>query len=135
MKTHIAIGGIVPLGIEQLECTVELVASVYGQVVMPQKGIIGKIDIMGIYEASAAATQIEGGDENNNWARFASEGKVKDGSSPVTASGHYEIELQLHDLLCGEAEYNDDADDPAIYTAYGALVNKKALCEGYSRAM
>ena len=56
-------------------------------------------------------------------------------ASKVTASGHYEIELQLHDLLCGEAEYNDDADDPAIYTAYGALVNKKALCEGYSRAM
>ena len=28
---------------------------------------------------ATAATQIEGGDENNNWARFAEEGKVKDG--------------------------------------------------------
>ena len=39
--------------------------------------------------SATAATQIEGGDENNNWARFAKEGKVKDGSSPVTADDHY----------------------------------------------
>ena len=39
--------------------------------------------------SATAATQIEGGDTNNNWARFASEGKVKDGSSPVTADDHY----------------------------------------------
>ena len=39
--------------------------------------------------SATAATQIEGGDENNNWARLAAEGKVKDGSSPVTADDHY----------------------------------------------
>ena len=39
--------------------------------------------------SATAATQIEGGDENNNWARFAREGKVKDGTTPVRASGHY----------------------------------------------
>ena len=33
--------------------------------------------------AATAATQIEGGDENNNWARFAKEGKVYDKTSPV----------------------------------------------------
>ena len=38
---------------------------------------------------ATAATQIEGGDENNNWARFAAEGKVKDGTSPVRAADHY----------------------------------------------
>ena len=38
---------------------------------------------------ATAATQIEGGDENNNWARFAAEGKVKDGSTPVRAADHY----------------------------------------------
>ena len=27
--------------------------------------------------SATAATQIEGGDENNNWARFAAEGKIK----------------------------------------------------------
>ena len=39
--------------------------------------------------SATAATQIEGGDENNNWARFAAEGKVKDGSTPVSADDHY----------------------------------------------
>lgn len=38
---------------------------------------------------ATAATQIEGGDENNSWARFAAEGKVKDGTSPVHADDHY----------------------------------------------
>ena len=38
---------------------------------------------------ATAATQIEGGDENNNWARFAKEGKVKDGSTPTRAADHY----------------------------------------------
>ncbi|MBO5199641.1 MAG: hypothetical protein J6B93_00010 [Clostridia bacterium] len=53
----------------------------------------------------------------------------------VTATDPYEIELQLHDLLCEAVTYNNDTTDPFIYTAYGALVNGKALCEGYSRAM
>ena len=39
--------------------------------------------------SATAATQIEGGDENNNWARFAKEGKVQDGTSPVRAADHY----------------------------------------------
>ena len=47
--------------------------------------------------SATAATQIEGGDENNNWARFAAEGKVKDGTSPVRADDHY-------------ARYRDDID-------------------------
>ena len=38
---------------------------------------------------ATAATQIEGGDSNNNWARFAEQGKVKDGTSPVRANDHY----------------------------------------------
>ena len=38
---------------------------------------------------ATAATQIEGGDENNNWARFAEEGKVDDGTSPTRACDHY----------------------------------------------
>ena len=39
--------------------------------------------------SATAATQIEGGDSNNNWARFASEGKIKDGSTPLRADDHY----------------------------------------------
>ena len=40
--------------------------------------------------SATAATQIEGGDLNNNWARFAAEGKVKDGSSPAYDVDHYD---------------------------------------------
>ena len=39
--------------------------------------------------SATAATQIEGGDENNNWARFAANGKVQDGTTPVRADDHY----------------------------------------------
>ena len=49
--------------------------------------------------SATAATQIEGGDENNNWARFAAEGKIKDGSTPVRASGHYERFREDTDLM------------------------------------
>lgn len=56
-------------------------------------------------------------------------------ASQVTATDPFEIELQLHDLLCGLVTYSTDSSDPMIYSAYGALVNGKALCEGYSRAM
>ncbi len=39
---------------------------------------------------ATAATQIEGGDKNNNWYRFAEEGKVEDKTSPYRADDHYE---------------------------------------------
>ncbi len=39
---------------------------------------------------ATAATQIEGGDKNNNWYRFAEEGKVADKTSPYRADDHYE---------------------------------------------
>ncbi|MBQ5910600.1 MAG: hypothetical protein IIW94_01150 [Clostridia bacterium] len=55
--------------------------------------------------------------------------------SQVTSSDPFEIELQLHDMLCQKVTYSLDPSDPYIYTAYGALVNGSALCEGYSRAM
>ncbi|MBQ9780681.1 MAG: glycoside hydrolase family 1 protein [Clostridia bacterium] len=38
---------------------------------------------------ATAATQIEGGDQNNNWARFAAQGKIKDSTTPVRADDHY----------------------------------------------
>ncbi len=60
---------------------------------------------------------------------------VLDIASSVTATDPFEIELQLHDILCKRVEYSTDQTDPMIYSAYGALVNGRALCEGYSRAM
>ena len=48
---------------------------------------------------ATAATQIEGGDENNNWARFAAEGKIRDGTSPLRANDHYNRFCEDIDLM------------------------------------
>lgn len=60
---------------------------------------------------------------------------VRDIASQVTATDPYEIELQLHDILCSRVSYSADQTDPLVYTAYGAIVKGKAICEGYTRAM
>ena len=52
-----------------------------------------------ILGSATAATQIEGGDENNNWARFAREGKIKDGTSPVRADDHWNRYKEDIDLM------------------------------------
>ena len=49
--------------------------------------------------AATAATQIEGGDENNNWARFAREGKVYDKTTPTRACDHYNRFREDIDLM------------------------------------
>ncbi len=49
--------------------------------------------------AATAATQIEGGDKNNNWARFAEEGKIYDKSTPVRACDHYNRFREDIDLM------------------------------------
>lgn len=53
----------------------------------------------------------------------------------------YERELLVHDFIVDLVDYDKDVDpvntdrnDPDIYTVYGALVNKLAVCEGYARA-
>lgn len=61
--------------------------------------------------------------------------RVEEIMSQVTATTPFEIELQLHDLLCESVTYAQSTETPLVYTAYGALVNGKAVCEGYSRAM
>lgn len=52
-----------------------------------------------ILGCATAATQIEGGDENNNWARFAAEGKIYDGTSPTNACDHYNRWREDIDLM------------------------------------
>ena len=47
----------------------------------------------------------------------------------------YQAELALHDQLARDCVYTDDTTDSVHNTAYGALVGKKAACEGYSKAM
>ena len=40
--------------------------------------------------AASAATQIEGGDQNNNWYDWYRRGYIKDGADPSAATDHYE---------------------------------------------
>ncbi len=47
----------------------------------------------------------------------------------------FEKELYYHNWLCVNVEYANDISDNLVYTAYGALVNGSAVCEGYARAM
>ncbi|MDO4419013.1 MAG: transglutaminase domain-containing protein [Ruminococcus sp.] len=51
----------------------------------------------------------------------------------------YSRELYIHDWLIKNCNYADDvskvSDDFLSFTSYGALVNQRAVCEGYTRAM
>lgn len=40
----------------------------------------------------------------------------------------------IHDYLIANTEYDNELSSSSIYTAYGALVEKKAVCEGYAKA-
>ncbi len=60
--------------------------------------------------------------------------KVNELIDAVKNLDSFEAEVYLHDYLCKNVAYTPD-DSPLVYTSYGALVNGKAVCEGYSRAM
>ena len=47
-------------------------------------------------------------------------------------SSQFEAELYIHDFICNNTAYN--INGKYIYSAYGALVDKNAVCEGYSKA-
>ena len=38
--------------------------------------------------AASAATQIEGGSQNNSWHAWYRQGRIKDGSDPTVATDH-----------------------------------------------
>lgn len=53
----------------------------------------------------------------------------------------FEREVMVHDYLIENVAYDDSVDtinfdnnSPDIYTVYGAMVNRVAVCEGYARA-
>lgn len=71
-------------------------------------------------------------DVENKKAQF--DAKVNELLSAVRGLSEFETEIYFHDWLCENVVYDQYGDDN-IYTAYGALINGVAVCEGYSRAM
>lgn len=61
--------------------------------------------------------------------------------SQCPSTDDYEAERYLHDRLLSLCSYDDEAAAASsqqfidAYSAYGALVNGKAVCEGYAKAM
>ncbi len=60
--------------------------------------------------------------------------KVEEIISATENLSAFETEKYFHDWLCNNVVYDETADE-TIFTAYGALINGVAVCEGYSRAM
>ena len=62
-------------------------------------------------------------------------------SAASALSDPFRKELYLHDYLCEHVTYDNDSTgeaqnfNPNAITAYGAIVEGKAICEGYSKAM
>lgn len=54
------------------------------------------------------------------------------GNIPVSATD-FEVELQIHDWLVKNCRYDTSA--PNCYDAYGAIVDGRAVCQGYAYAM
>lgn len=46
----------------------------------------------------------------------------------------YEKELYVHDYIVKNCKYTYNKNNPKIYTSYGCLIEKAAVCEGYAKA-
>ncbi len=57
-------------------------------------------------------------------------------SKALTAKDDFEKEIIIHDMLCKTVTYDSEFESSigAVYSVYGALVNGRAVCEGYARA-
>lgn len=54
--------------------------------------------------------------------------------SKVTATSEFEIEVQIHDLILKNVKYVNK-DHESEHTIEGALLNKKAVCEGIAKTV
>ncbi|MEG2645975.1 MAG: hypothetical protein RSA08_02970 [Clostridia bacterium] len=64
--------------------------------------------------------------------------EIKEIIDPITSTEEFDIELQIHDEILNKIEYYNHKkieDIPqSCHNIYGAFVNKKAVCDGYSKA-
>lgn len=75
---------------------------------------------------------------------FSSKEKIDDGLSKIESIKAYFIQNKktdtyqnvklVHDYLVESIEYDQTISQSNIYDIYGALVNKKSVCEGYAKA-
>lgn len=52
----------------------------------------------------------------------------------VSNDNDYNKILKIHNMLVNSIEYNTSLDNKNSHNIYGALVNRKTVCEGYSKA-
>lgn len=50
-------------------------------------------------------------------------------------SDDYEKEIFLHNYIIDNCKYKNSRSNPKIFTSYGCLIDKIAVCEGYAKAM
>lgn len=101
-------------------------ANVFSYVYSGRNTVIKLFSVLSVQECDAAITQLQAAVQTaiNN---------VKPGLP------QFERELQIHKWLTGNCTYDTTAaiqqDEWQAFTAYGALVERSAVCEGYARAM
>lgn len=75
---------------------------------------------------------------------FYSKDKIDESINEINKIGNYFIQNKkantyeniklVHDYLVESIEYEQNSSEKNIYNIYGALINKKCVCEGYAKA-
>ena len=85
------------------------------------------------YQISGDTTKYSVTKTKRNEMRKELENKVNSIISSFSENdGEFEKEKKINDYICQNTEYVKQGE--WVDTAYGCLINKKALCEGYSKA-
>lgn len=86
------------------------------------------------------------GSSNSNYLidEFSNEAEVEEALNEIenakdnilenTTGNTYQDIRRVHDYLVNNIEYDSTISRPHIYNIYGALVNGRAVCEGYARS-
>ena len=59
---------------------------------------------------------------------------IEEALKDISGESQFELELAVHDYICGHCDYAIGQTDRLYNTAYGALVYKSAYCDGYAYA-
>lgn len=91
----------------------------------------GKVDadesMLEITEFSVISVFEERADINN----FNS--KIQEVANSITGNSEYDIVRSIHDYICENVIFAENVDENIVHTAYGALMNGEAVCEGMAQ--